>query len=65
MQVLLHLRGSEDPGDLWPYEGHFLATGSGGVLSVRVSDTRDLVGLLLMLTRTGVDVVEVERLDGA
>ncbi len=64
MQVLVWLRGDADPGDLWPYDGHYQPSGSDGVVTVTVHDSHDLVGLLLMLVGAGAEILQVESVGG-
>ena len=63
MRVLVHVRGTVDDVDLWPYVTSAQPLTDDSLLAVEVSDSRELVSVLVALTDRGLDVVEVQTLD--
>jgi len=63
MRVLVHVRGSVDELDLWPYVTRVAPLPDGSLLSVEVADGRDLVGVLVALTDRGLELTRVQTLD--
>jgi hypothetical protein len=63
MRVLVHVRGTVDEVDLWPYVTSTQPLTDDSLLAVEVSDSRELVCVLVALTDRGLDVVEVQTLD--
>lgn len=63
MRVLVYVRGRVDEVDLWPYVTSTQPLTDDSLLTVEVSDSRELVGVLVALTDRGLDVVEVQTLD--
>jgi hypothetical protein len=63
MRVLVHVRGQVDAVDLWPYVTSTQPLTDDSLLAVEVSDSRELVNVLVALTDRGLDLVEVQTLD--
>ena len=63
MRVLVHVRGTVDEADLWPYVTSTQPLTDDSLLAVEVCDSRELVSVLVALTDRGLDVVEVQTLD--
>ena len=63
MRVLVQVRGTVDEVDLWPYVTSTQPLTDDSLLVVEVSDSRELVSVLVAFTDRGLDVVEVQTLD--
>jgi hypothetical protein len=63
MRVLVHVRGTVDEVDLWPYVTSTQPITGDSLLAVDVDDSRELVSVLVALTDRGLDLVEVQTLD--
>lgn len=63
MRVLVHVRGTVDEVDLWPYFTSAQPITGDSLLAVEVDDSRELVSVLVALTDRGLDLVEVQTLD--
>ena len=63
MRVLVHVRGTVDEVDLWPYVTSAQPICGDSLLAVDVDESRELVSVLIALTDRGLDLVEVQTLD--
>ena len=65
MRVQVHVRGAVDEATLWPYVAEVESRAGDSLLAVDVTDSRELVGVLVALTDRGLDIVNVETSDAA
>jgi hypothetical protein len=63
MRVLVHVRGTVDVVELWPYVSRAQPYSGGSLLDFDVLDGRELVSTLVALLDRGLEIVKVESFD--